>query len=335
MTDRNRPWPRRPVMCIVCTTMLIAAAAHRATAEQGPAVFDSPDAALQALKDATQSPEKGALSKVFGDDVKALVSGDEVQDRADVIEFGRQLQQASRWEPNEDGSMTLAVGVDEWPFPVPLVKRDGKWVFDIDAGKEEIVDRRVGRNELRTIAVCRALVVAEREYAAADRDGDNVLEFAQHLRSAPGQHDGLYWETAEGEPLSPLGPLVAEARAEGYGANPSAGDQGGPHPYHGYLYRILTKQGANAPGGALDYVINGNMVAGFAAIVYPVDYDDSGVMTFLVGPNGQIYQKDLGAETAKLASEMEAFDPDATWTLVQDGAASDGSTSMERNADRD
>lgn len=303
---------RRLVFGVV-TSVTFALGARQALAQDAAPLFDSPEAAVQALLDATKSPEEGSLVKVFGEGAKDMVSGDDVQDKEDVANFGRSLAAAHRWVTNEDGSMTLNVGRDNYPFPIPLVQRDGKWAFDVDAGKDEIINRRVGRNELLTIAVCRAYVVAQREYAAADRDGDDVLEFAQKLRSTPGQRDGLFWESAEGEALSPLGPLIAEARAHGYlpDSSESAGD--GPQPYHGYVYRILTRQGAKAPGGAYDYVINGNMVAGFAAVASPVAYGDSGVMTFLVGPNGVVYEKDLGEETAAAVAQLIAFEPDESW----------------------
>lgn len=313
----------RYAMFNFAATLALFAGLGEARAQQSAPTFDSPEAAEQALLDAAKSGEKGAMVKVFGEGVKELVSGDPTQDRQDASEFAKRLEEAHRWVADDDGSMILHVGLDDYPFPVPLVKRDSKWAFDIAAGKEEIINRRVGRNELRTLAVCRAYVVAQREYASEDRDGDQVLEFAQRCASTPGQHDGLFWESAPGEPLSPLGPLVAEARAQGYGADKATRDESAPHPYHGYVYRILTKQGKDAPGGAFDYVINGNMVAGFAAVVYPVAYGDSGVMTFLVGPNGEVYEKDLGPDTGKLAAAMTEFNPDSSWTVETDDDDSD------------
>lgn len=323
MTGKN-PFSRPGCTTFGLVAMLMLAAGARDTSAQSAVpVFDSPEAASKALVDAAKSGQKGALTKVFGEGIKDLVSGDDLQDVADAAAFARRVEAAHRWTTNDDGSMTLCVGPDNYPFPVPLIQSNGKWAFDIDAGKDEMINRRVGRNELSTIAVCRAYVVAQREYASVDRDGDGVLEFAQRFPSTPGQHDGLFWESAPGEPLSPLGPLVAEARAEGYFDGSSASAESGPQPYHGYLYRILTKQGANAPGGEFDYVINGNMVAGFAAVVWPVDYDDSGVMTFLVGPNGHIHEKDLGEDTAKLVEAMTAYDPDPSWEMYQDESPAD------------
>lgn len=319
---------RRAAIGVAAIIVLVTGAGQTGV-QPPPPTFDTPEAAAQALLAAAKSGEKGALAAVFGPGITELVSGDDVQDAADVAEFARRLESAHRWAPGDGGAMTLCVGPDNYPFPVPLVPHDGKWAFDIEAGKEEMVNRRVGRNELSTIAVCRAYVVAQQEYKSVDRDGDGVLEFAQRIASTPGQRDGLFWESAPGEPLSPLGPLVAEARATGYLQESPATAESGPQPYHGYLYRILTKQGANAPGGAFDYVINGNMVGGFAAVVWPVDYDDSGVMTFLVGPNGQIHQKDLGEETAKLVEAMTAYDPDQSWELYQGESTSEGSPPVE------
>lgn len=282
-----------------------------------PARFESPEAAVKALVDATKSGEKGALTTIFGAIASELLSGDEVQDKADVERFAARLNHAHKLVKNEDGTMTLLVGRTGHPFAIPLAQKDGKWFFDTAAGKEEILNRRIGDNELRTIAVCRAYVVAQREYASEDRDGDDVLEFAQKVHSTPGQKDGLYWETADDEDPSPLGPLIAEAAAEGYGKNGGSAD-GGRRPYHGYLYKILTRQGEKAPGGKMDYVINGNMVAGFALVAYPVTWHASGVMTFLVGANGKVYQKDLGEKTAEIAAAMDAYEIDSSWTLVKD-----------------
>lgn len=275
--------------------------------------FDSPEAAVKALVAATKSDEKGALRRIFGSAVGELTSGDEVQDKADLVEFADRLALFNKLIDNEDGTKTLLVGQTLHPFAIPLVQADGKWFFDTLAGREEILNRRVGDNELSTIAVCHGYVVAQREYAQADRDGDGVIEYAQRGYSTPGKRDGLYWETKEDEPPSPLGPLVAEAGAQGYTRREQSEGEAKPHPYHGYVYRILTKQGPKAPGGAFDYVINGNMVAGFALLAYPATYGNSGVMTFLVNSNGRVLQKNLGEKTSELAEKITAYDPDETW----------------------
>jgi hypothetical protein len=278
--------------------------------------FDSPEAAVKALVDATKSAEKGALGKIFGSLAAELLSGDDVQDRADVEDFARHLSAAHKLVKNEDGTMTLKIGRRGHPFAIPLAQKDGKWFFDTAAGKEEILNRRIGDNELSTIAVCRGYVVAQREYAQEDRDGDDVLEYAQVFASTPGKKDGLFWEAKEGEPPSPLGPMVAEARCEGYSRDESKPDK--PQPYHGYVYKLIKKQAAATPGGAFDYVINGNMIAGFALVAYPVDWQNSGVMTFQVGPNGKVFQKDLGEKSAEIAAKMDALEIDSSWTVVTD-----------------
>jgi hypothetical protein len=231
--------------------------------------------------------------------------------------FAARLKSGARLEQAAEGRMTLLVGPEEHPFAVPIVRKEGKWFFDTAAGKEELLNRRIGRNELGAISVCRAYVVAQREYYLDGDAGSGVPEYAQRLGSTPGRHDGLYWQARADESPSPLGPLVAEAQAEGYGEQESArGEQS--QPYHGYVYRILTRQGKKAPGGKYNYVINGHMVAGFALVAYPVHWGSSGVMTFLVGPAGRVYQKDLGTKTSELARKIKEFDPDDTWKLVQD-----------------
>lgn len=301
---------------LACTLAGALCGAAPAAADDA-ARYDTPEAAVTALTDACKARDKAALKKIFGDAVKELMSGDEVADKADLEDFARRLAVRSRLEKNDDGTMTLLVGVNDHPFAIPLAQKDGKWFFDTVAGKEEILNRRIGENELSTIAVCRAYVLAQREYAAADRDGDEVNEYAQRFGSTPGQRDGLYWEAKENEPLSPLGELAARAAAEGYGKKDDK-DAGKPRPYHGYLFRILTAQGGKSPGGKFDYIINGNMVAGYALVAYPVDYGNSGIMTFIVNSNGTVLQKDLGEETAKLAGEMKSYDRDETWTPVKD-----------------
>ena len=221
----------------------------------------------------------------------------------------------NKLEKETDKKVTLVVGNQEWPFPIPIVKKGETWVFDTKAGNEELLNRRIGRNELNTIQTCLAIVDAQREYAMKDRDSDKLLEYAQKFWSTPGKKDGLYWEAKEGEAQSPLGPLAARAVEEGYdGRKP--GDK--PMPYHGYFYRILKAQGKNAPGGAYDYVVRGKMIGGFALVVFPAEYGASGIMTFIVNHDGVVYQKDLGKETGKIAKAMTKFDPDKTWKKVEE-----------------
>jgi hypothetical protein len=209
-----------------------------------------------------------------------------------------------------DGSQTLIIGNDDWPFPIPLVNKGGKWQFDTKAGLDEILRRRIGRNELAAIQVSLAYVQAQNEYASLDPTGLGPHVYAQRIVSRPGKRDGLYWATAEGEQASPLGELAAEASAEGYKTGNT------PIPYYGYYYRILTRQGAHAPGGAYDYLAKGKMIGGFALVAYPAQYGNSGIMTFIVNQDGTVFQKDLGPQSDKLARKIEAFDPDSTWAKV-------------------
>jgi hypothetical protein len=207
------------------------------------------------------------------------------------------------------------VGTNDWPFPIPLVQQNGRWFFDTAAGKEELLNRRIGQNELAALEVARAYVQAQREYASRDRDGDEVLEYATKLNSSPGNHDGLYWPPEPGGEISPLGPLVANAQGEGYRFRREGGAQ---EPFHGYFFKMLTRQGRHAAGGKYDYVINGNMIGGFALVAWPAEYGDTGVMTFIVNQQGVVWQKDLGAKTGKVAAQMKAYDPDASWSLSPD-----------------
>jgi hypothetical protein len=312
MTADRKTGVTKAMTGLVLTTVLLLPAMA-----PGQEAFDSPEAAMDALKAAVRANDKEALQGIFGPQVEDLRSGDPVQDAADVRDFGWRLKTAARLEPAGDDRMTVLVGLEEHPFAVPIVRKDGKWSFDTAAGKEELLNRRIGQNELGAISVCRAFVVAQREYYLEGAAGTDVPEYAQRLMSSPGARDGLYWETKADEPPSPLGPLVAQAQAEGYSREASKPGQQ-PQPYHGYVYRILTRQGESAPGGKMDYVINGHMVAGFAFVACPVNYGSSGVMTFLVSTNGRIYQKDLGEKTAELAQEIAEYDPDNSWTSVED-----------------
>jgi hypothetical protein len=245
-----------------------------------------------------------------------LVSGDPVQDTNDLDNFAKHVGEGDRLEQVSDDKAVVHVGSKDWPFPIPIpIERDasGKWYFDTAAGRNEILNRRVGDNELTTIGVVRAYVDAQREYAAKDRMGDAVLQYAQKIKSSAGKHDGLYWPAAEGEEQSPFGPPVADAQVEGYGQKLGSGHK----PYHGYFYRILTKQGGHTPAGAYGYIINGRMIAGFALVAFPSQYGNTGIMSFVVNHDGKVFQKDLGANTADIASKIDTYDPDETWTLVQ------------------
>lgn len=296
----------------VCAAALVLVAGIAAAA--GPAQYPTPDAAVQALIDAAASEKRGALLAVLGSGVEALRSGDPVADAADREEFVHAASESARIEQEDDDHAVLTIGPDDWPFPIPLVRDAKGWYFDVAAGKQELYNRRIGHNELDTIEVMRAFVDAQDEYAQADRNGDGMREYAQKLMSSEGARDGLYWPTKEDEPDSPMGPLVAEAVAEGY----KPGQNSQPKPYHGYYYRMLTAQGEHAPGGAKSYLNDGHMSKGFAALAYPAEYGNSGVMTFLVNQSGILFQKDLGDDTAKAAAAITAYDPDDTWDPVTD-----------------
>jgi hypothetical protein len=313
------------VVVILVAWVWTCAAASNAWAQAPEQVrFDTPDAALKALTEATKGKDHPQLRKIFGVEPGELASGDEVQDEADLDGFAKNLATAAKLVKEGDDRVILQVGPEAYPFPIPLVRKDGKWFFDTAAGKEELLNRRIGENEIKAMAVCRAYVAAQHEYHSKDWNDDGIVEYAQRLGSTTGKKDGLYWKTSEDDPPSPLGPLVAEAQAEGYGhgkdttSRPATQPAAGPHPYHGYCYKILTRQGEHAPGGKFDYVINGHMVAGFALVAWPVDWSSSGVMTFIVNANGKIYQKNLGEKTAELARDMTEYDPDSSWTLVKD-----------------
>ena len=278
--------------------------------------FNSPDAAVAALVAAVTGHDTNAMHAIFGPEGHQLVSPDAVQATNEYKVFVQRVTEKTQLFTNSDSSVTLNLGDDGWPFPIPLVKRDGQWFFDTAAGKEEVLRRRIGMDELGVIDVCRAYVEAQREYASQDRVGDGVLAYAQHLRSTPGTHDGLFWPAKAGEDLSPLGPLVAQARGEGYHRSAEMLNEQ-TAPYHGYYYRILTRQGKHAAGGKYNYIINGRMLAGFGLVAWPAEWGNTGVMTFIVNQQGKVYQKNLGPKTVKIAAAMTAYDPDESWTPVR------------------
>jgi len=272
--------------------------------------FSAPAQAVDALIRANRGGNVAELLKILGVESEKLISsGDPVADKAGRDRFVAAYDASHKLETRGANKVVLIVGKEDWPLPIPLVRHGSVWRFDTKAGEKEILDRRIGRNELKVIEVCRAYVEAQREYAAKDRVGTGHLEYAQHLLSTSGKHDGLYWPTGAGEEQSPLGPLIAKARAAGYFAKEDES-----RPYYGYYYKILKRQGPNAPGGAKDYTVDSHMSGGFAMLAFPARYSDSGVMTFIVNQNGIVYQKNLGPETATIANNMTQFDPDATWT---------------------
>lgn len=291
-------------------TLLIAIVATQAACTSRQQDFESPEAAAQALAAAVQSAESGALLKVLGREAEpVLSSGDPVQDKNSRDRFLQAYSSAHALQSDAEGVTTLTVGKDEWPFPFPIVQRDGRYRFDSTAGVEEIINRRVGANELATIQSCLAFVDAQREYYARNAEREPLLHFAQKLASTPGHKDGLYWPTSGDEPPSPLGEAFARARSEGYFKE----GVGKATPYHGYIYRLLTSQGSHAAGGAYDYMVRDKLLGGFALIAFPVEYGVSGVMTFMVSHDGVVFSKDLGRTTATGVQLIETFDPDPSW----------------------
>ncbi len=300
------------------------------------ASYSSPEDAMQALSTAVKAKDHQALQTIFGPEYDQLLSGDDVEDANDLNDFAEQIAESSELRKVSDSRYTMVVGKDHYSLPIPIVQSGSKWIFDTKAGLEEILNWRIGENELYAINTCRAYAIAQWEYfTEGDWDHDGVAEYAQHLISSPGEHDGLYWETAEGEKLSPLGALVAAARAEGYDFKPhrraSSGQSANsslepvtenappPHkrkPFHGYYLKILKGQGPYAPGGKYSYSINGNMIAGYALIACPDKWGNSGIMTFIINQQGRVYQKNLGPDTTKLANAITEYDPDPSWKRV-------------------
>jgi len=299
-------------MAAAFIALVISAPSQAETMEQRN--FASPEEAVKTLIEALKSNDVKAAEAIFGPGSKDLLwSGDPVADQSGREQFLRLYEQKYRLEATE-AKAVLNLGTEDWPFPIPIVKKGGLWYFDTKQGREELLARRIGLNELSAIKACLAYVDAQREYALKDRDGDGLLEYAQKFRSDTGKKNGLYWEVKAGEGQSPLGPLFAAAQEKGYTSKAAGGK---PIPYHGYYYRILTGQGKSAPGGAYDYMVKGNMIGGFALVAYPAKYASSGVMTFIVNHDGVVYQKDLGRNTAKAVQAMKLFNPDSTWKKVE------------------
>ena len=293
-------------------------AAEPNEAQQKPVVaqrlFASPDEAIKALQAATRTKDKAALGEIFGSEVQELLTGDEVQDANNSKRFATSMAQGCTPVKEGEDKITLEVGTNNWPMPIPLVKTNGQWRFDTAAGKEEIINRHIGKDELHAIGVCRVYVVAQRQYSSAHLYAGTGAKYAQKFKSTSGKKDGLYWPSAENELASPFGPLVAEAHAEGYTRNKGRG----PHPFHGYYFRILTRQGKSAPGGEMNYISHGNLTKGFALVAYPEHWDHSGIMTFIVNQDGKVFQRNFGEKTPRIAVAMKEYNPDIEWTLVQD-----------------
>lgn len=302
-------WNRGPSRSILLSVAAICFLVPACTSRQ--ARFATPDEAANSLVIAVRSENSEEVQRILGRGSKEILSsGDEVADRQTRERFLTAYDEKNSLVTEPDGSVTMQVGADDWPMPIPIVESRNAWRFDTARGKDEILNRRVGRNELSVREVCLALVDAQREYLAMDPDGDAVAEYAQKLISDPGQKNGLYWETGPDEPSSPLGELVADAAEEGYRRQ-----SGARRPYHGYHFKLLTAQGPDAPGGARDYIVNGRMTEGFAVLAWPAEYGNSGVMTFVVSHHGIIYERDLGRRTDRIADSMSVFDPDPEWTV--------------------
>jgi hypothetical protein len=296
--------------CLLLTCTLLPVAFSQ---QRNQRTFASPGDAALAVYNAVKSNDTQALAGILGPDVATILhTGDDVADKALIANFINHYNQMNRVVVEPDGTATVYVGAENWPMPIPIVKNSaGAWYFDTESGKKEILYRRVGTNENDAIDVLHTLVEAQREYASGPRDGTKVKHYALKFLSDDGKQNGLYWKTTDTEPPSPIGPLIVSAASEGYTAT-----QGHRTPFHGYYYRILTKQGPAAKGGAKDYLSNGQLTRGFAFVAYPAEYRNSGVMTFIVNQDGVVFQKDLGQDTAKLAAEMSEYNPDKTWTPI-------------------
>jgi len=306
-------WPMRSAQRLrrtICALALCLTAPLASAATSMQQSFETPEAGVDALVEAVKSNDQEMLRSILGHHGRKLVSsGDEVADAHNREAFIIAYSEGNKIVLESDTKATLEIGNDAWPMPIPLVKSGGRWRFDATQGEKEILARRIGANELAAIQVCLAIVDAEREYAEQDRAGDGTPHYAARFVSTPGNQDGLYWETQADEPPSPLGPLLAAAAIEGY-------SKSAPKvlaPYHGYYYKFLTSQGADAPGGAYDYLVKGRMIGGFAVLAYPARYGSSGIMSFMVNHEGVIYQKNLGRQTPEVATKLTSFNPDASW----------------------
>jgi hypothetical protein len=303
-------WAIFPKLAAVAI-LLMGCLPTRSMAQQpGQKIFSSPEEASNAIVTAVQSNDEKAMLDILGPDGKQIVSsGDETEDAHSRVDFVQRYQEMHRLVKEPNGATTLYIGAKNWPTPIPLVNKGNAWYFDTDAGKREILYRRIGRNEISTIRVCQELVAAEKEYHSTQHN-----EYAQKILSDEGQNNGLYWTAAAGGRQSPIGPLVASAVAEGYAKS----RDDAPTPYHGYYYHILTRQGKNGPGGAKSYIVNGKMTEGVAFVAYPAEYRSSGVMTFIIGVDGVVYQKDLGKKTDAHAKDIKEYNPNSSWQKAEE-----------------
>ena len=302
-------WANLSKLAVVAMLLTVCVPTRSIAQQPGQKTFSSAEEATNALVTAVQANDKQMMLDVLGPDGKQIISsGDETEDANSRANFVKRYQEMHRLVKEPDGTTVLYIGAHNWPAPIPLVHKGNSWYFDTEAGKKEILYRRIGHNELSAIRVCQELVAAQKEYSGEHK------EYAPKIFSDEGQHNGLYWEAAEGEPQSPIGPLVASAVAQGYAKR----RDGTPTPYRGYYFHILTGQGKNASGGAKNYVENGKMTEGFAFVAYPAEYRSSGVMTFIVTEDGVAYQKDLGRKTDVLAKAMKEYDPDPSWQKAEE-----------------
>jgi hypothetical protein len=293
------------------TGVLSAPRAAAQSAALAQKAFASPEEAVQALRAAVKVHDKAALQDIFGPEVHELLTGDERQDKANSQKFAEAMEEGAKSVSEGDAKVILEIGDNKWPFPIPLVKENSMWRFDTAAGKEEIINRHIGKDELHAIGVCKTYVQAQKQYAGAARDSSQAGKYALRFKSSPGKMDGLYWKTGPSQVTSPFGARVAEVGVDG--AHGPA-----PKPFHGYFFRILTRQGAVAAGGEMDYLKDGSLTGGFALAAYPERWGRSGIMTFIVNQEGKIYQRDLGAKTSQVAAAMAEYNPDGDWTPVKD-----------------
>lgn len=301
---------RFPKTAAVTIFLAIALNGVSGAQERGQKTFASADSASYALVAAIEKNDEKSILEILGPAGKTVVSsGDEAEDSESRANFVKRYREMHRVVKEPDGTTILYIGAHNWPTPIPLMNKCDSWFFDTEAGKKEILYRRIGRNEMSTIRVCQELVAAEKDYHSSGHD-----EYASKIFSDPGQRDGLYWKAGYGEPQSPIGPLVASAVAQGYTKN----SESAPTPYRGYYFHILTAQGKSAPGGRKAYVVGGKMTQGFAFVAYPAEYRSSGVMTFIVGADGIVYEKDLGKKTETIAKAMKEYDPNSSWHQTEE-----------------
>ena len=306
----NFHWDILTKLAVVTILFAVCFPPHSMAQQPGQKTFSSAEDASHALVTATQSNDENAMLEILGPDGKQIVSsGDEIEDAQSRANFVQKYQEMHRLVKEPNGTtIVLYIGAENWPTPIPLVNKGDSWYFDTEAGKKEILYRRVGQNEMSTVRVCQELVATQKEYSAQHK------EYAQKIFSDEGQHNGLYWKAADGEPQSPIGPLVASADVKGYATS----QEGAPIPYRGYYFHILERQGKGGPGGAKSYVVNGKMTAGFAFVAYPAEYRSSGVMTFVVDQDGVVYEKDLGKRTEVFAKRLKEYNPNSSWQKAEE-----------------